>query len=140
MNSQDWMSILTIALDIIGPALALLLVVLAVRVAKKFGIAVDSSMLNILLKRAYSLVGLAKSAAEKKSNVNEPDRQSKVTTIAKKLKDEADRLGITNVAAEKLIMLAETAVDADWKSLPDEDGDGIPDVIDPDIVFKKTDN
>jgi hypothetical protein len=127
-----WWKIIEIVLTILTPALAILLTGLIVYVFRKIGIKLDNETLNVLLKRANGLVGLLKSTAEK--HAANPSRLEKVRVIVGKLHTEAERLGFTDIAEVKLIALAENAVDMNW---PDEDQDGIPDPIDPEILKKE---
>lgn len=133
MDVSAWAKIGEILLDVAGPAIALLLAGLAIWILKKFGVAPNASLMNILLKRAYSLVGILKNRAATVAKT--PSRAEKVKEIADRLKLEADRLGLTHLGMAKLYALAENAVDQQWSelALEDKDNDGIPDIIDPEV-------
>ena len=131
METGNWVDIGLVISILFIPVIAIFIGWAAREIAKKMGISVDNGTINLIIKRAYSLAEKLHDHLKNKSE--SLPRDEKIKLIFDKLVDYGKILDVDVKARRKLLVIAETAVDQQWK---DEDGNGIPDILEEEDLEK----
>lgn len=124
METGNWADIGLIVFFIVMPVLAIFAGWAVRELSKKIGMNIDADTVNIIIKRAYSLVEKLYDNLYAKSKTL--PRNEKIKLIYDKLVEYGKVLDLDEKSRKKLLVIAETAVDQKWA---DEDGDGLPDIL-----------